>query len=502
MKWRSILIQPFARYIARDISRWSANAVACQDAIFNTLIKKGSLTAFGKDHDFDGIQTYKDFTARVPLRDYEALKPYVERIKKGERDVLWPGLPKYFAKTSGTTSGAKYIPLTPDSMPNHFNTARNALFNYAVKTGNFRFFDGKMIFLSGSPEMDRMGGILTGRLSGIVNHEVPQWVRTNQMPSYATNCIEDWEEKVEAIANETVDQDLRLISGIPPWVQMYYERLLAKSGKSTISELFPNYSVFVYGGVNFSPYRARLEELVGAPIQTVETYPASEGFIAFQDIPGDDGLLLNVNSGLFFEFVPLQEVSAENPRRLRLAEVECGIDYALIINSNAGLWGYSIGDTVSFISLNPYRLKVTGRVKHFISAFGEHVIGKEVEAAMKEVTAQFGLRTVEFTVAPQVTPPEGGLPYHEWFVEFATQPEDLTAVALVLDKAMVGQNIYYEDLIKGQILRPLVLTPLQQDAFREYMKSEGKLGGQNKVPRLSNDRKIADALGPWRMAGE
>jgi len=498
MGWRATILRPFAGFVSRDIRRWSARAVACQDAIRQELVRKAANTRFGRDHDFAGIRDHRDFAQRIPLRDYEGLRPYIERIKQGESDVLWPGKPKYFAKTSGTTSGVKYIPLTRESMPNHFGTARNALFHYAHQTGNFSFFDGKMIFLSGSPEMDVVGGIPTGRLSGIVNHEVPAWLRTSQLPSYPTNCIEDWERKVEAIVGETLHQDMRLISGIPPWVQMYFERLLARSGAASITELFPDFSVFVYGGVNFSPYRARLEELMGRRMDSVETYPASEGFIAFQDLPGEDALLLNANSGIFFEFVPLQDMHLEHPRRLTLGEVETGVDYALVIHSNAGLWGYHIGDTVRFVTLDPYRIRVSGRVSHFISAFGEHVIGKEVETAMEQVATRFGLRIAEFTVAPRIHPPEGGLPCHEWLVEFSSPPEDLPAVAAALDQAMIGQNIYYDDLIKGRILRPLLITPLRTGAFREYMKGLGKLGGQNKVPRLSNDRRIADALDPYR----
>lgn len=494
MKIKSLLLKPVARQIARNIERWSADAPAAQELVFQKLVKKGSRTAFGREHSFDKIGSYNAFRAQVPLRDYEALRPWIERIKLGERDVLWPGLPKYFAKTSGTTSGVKYIPLTRDSMPNHFGTARNALFNYAARTGNFDFVDGKVIFLSGSPELDTVGGIPAGRLSGIVNHEVPAWLRTNQLPSYPTNCIEDWEQKLEAIVDETLGQDMRLISGIPPWVQMYYERLLERSGKRFIKDIFPNFKVFVYGGVNFEPYRAGLESLVGNRLDSVETYPASEGFIAFQDSQTEPGLLLNAASGIFFEFVPVEEVFNENPTRLSLRNVEIGVNYALIINNNAGLWGYSIGDTVEFVSLNPYRLIVTGRVKHFISAFGEHVIGKEVDAAMLAASKAAGVGIVEFTVAPQVAPPEGGLPYHEWFVEFDQQPNDLEHFAQLLDAEMVRQNIYYEDLIKGNILRPLKIVPLPRDAFRQYMKSQGKLGGQNKVPRLANDRKLVEGL--------
>lgn len=502
MGFRSFLVSPFAHHIARSIDRWSARAVECQEKTFRHIVATARDTAFGRDHRFAEIRTYEDFKQAVPVRDYEDLKGYIERIKHGERDILWPGLPAYFAKTSGTTSGVKYIPMSRESTPLHFGTARNAVFNYFARTGRGQWLDGKMIFLSGSPELDEVAGIPTGRLSGISNHLVPAWLRTNQLPSWRTNCIDDWEEKLERIVDETVNADMRLISGIPPWVQMYYEQLLERTGKRTVKEIFPNYSVFVYGGVNFEPYRAKLESLVGGPLDTIETYPASEGFIAFQDTfppshpltHSPPGLLLNADAGMFFEFIPADEIFKENPTRLWLRDVEIGVNYALVLNTNAGLWGYSIGDTVQFVSKNPYRLVVSGRVKHFISAFGEHVIGKEVEESMLPVANAAGVRIVEFTVAPQVNPPEGGLPYHEWLVEFDNPPTDLAAFALDVDARMREQNIYYDDLITGNILRPLKIRPLRRDAFRDYMKSEGKLGGQNKVPRLANDRKIADWL--------
>ncbi len=499
MGFRSFIIQPFAKKIARDIDRWASDAVAAQKDIFNRLIKTGRQTDFGKDHAFEKIQSYEAFKDLVPVRDYEGLRGYIERIINGEKDVLWKGRPMYLAKTSGTTSGVKYIPLTKDSLSNHFGTARNALFNYYARTGKGSWLDGKMIFLSGSPKLEQKGGIPTGRLSGIVNHQVPAWLRTNQLPTYETNCIEDWEEKLEGIVNETLTKDMRLISGIPPWVQMYYERLLERSGQKHIKALFPNFSVFVYGGVNFEPYRASLEELVGKRLDSIETYPASEGFIAFQDSQSEKGLLLNVDSGIFFEFVPAGEIFDENPQRLSLAEVEVGVNYALLLNSNAGLWGYNIGDTVEFVSKNPYRIIVTGRIKHFISAFGEHVIGKEVEAALFAAAKGAGIKIVEFNVSPQVHPPAGGLPFHEWFIEFDKIPSDLEKFSQNLDEEMVRQNIYYEDLIRSKILSPLKITPLERDAFRKYMKNQGKLGGQNKVPRLSNDRKIASQLEQYKL---
>jgi len=494
MGWKSYIIKPFAKYISNDIKKWSSRAVDHQQAIFKMLMKAVENTAFGKDHNLTANTTYDEFKKNVPLREYEQLKPYIERIKKGEENVLWPNRPVYFAKTSGTTSGIKYIPITKESVPNHFNTARNALFNYYIETGNGKWLDKKVIFLSGSPELENINGILTGRLSGISNHMVPNWLKKNQLPSYTTNCIEDWEEKVDKIVEETIHQPMGLISGIPPWVLMYYERLIAITGKHYIKDIFPDYSIFVYGGVNFEPYRSKLEALVGKKIDSVETYPASEGFIAFQDSQQSNGLLLNSNSGIFFEFVPVDEVFNENPTRLSLESIEIGVNYALIINNNAGLWGYSIGDTVQFISKFPHRLLVTGRIKHFISAFGEHVIGKEVEEAILKVVQEFGENIVEFTVAPNINPIEGGMPYHEWFVEFDEFHSDLDLFTKHLDREMTLQNIYYQDLIDGNILQCLKIRLMQKDAFRNYMKSQGKLGSQNKVPRLSNDRKIADDL--------
>ena len=494
MSLKTTIVYQIAKLLSKKVQKDAANAIACQHKIFQTLIRVGKTTAFGKDHNFQNINNYKDFVQQVPLADYEALRPYIDQINQGQSDVLWKGRPRYYAKTSGTTSGAKFIPLTKESIPNHFGTARNAIFHYMAMTGQTDFMDGKMIFLSGSPTLNEMHGIPTGRLSGISNHLVPGWLKKSQLPSYPTNCIEDWETKLDKIVEETAQQDLRLISGIPPWVQMYYERLLAYTGKKTVLEVFPNFSMFVYGGVNFEPYRAKLETLVGGRIPSVETYPASEGFLAFQDRQEDNGLLLNVNSGIFFEFVPVAEAFQENPTRIPLEAVELGVNYAVILNTNAGLWGYQIGDTVQFISKNPYRILVTGRVKHFISAFGEHVIGKEVETAILSVAKDENIRIVEFTVAPQVSPANGATPYHEWFVEFDNLPENLTQFAQKVDDKMCLQNSYYKDLIDGNVLQTLKISPLKPQAFRAYMKSIGKLGGQNKVPRLADNRKIAAYL--------
>ena len=490
---KSILAKPLASVVRRQIDRWSADGIAAQRRQFDALKTALSKTAFGREHGITPRISAAEFRRLVPMRDYEGLRPWVERILAGTHDVLWPGKPLYLAKTSGTTSGVKYIPITRESMPFHISSARNALLCYIAETGRASWLDGSLIFLSGSPVLEEKNGMLSGRLSGIVNHHVPAYLRRSQMPSWETNCIEDWEEKVDRIARETIHKPMTLISGIPPWVQMYFDRLLQLSGKEHIQELFPRFELMVYGGVNFEPYREKMFQTVGNPVPTIETYPASEGFIAFQDRQSEAALLMLLAGGIYYEFVPVSEYFSANPIRLGIEDVELGVNYALVMNTNAGLWGYSIGDTVKFVSKNPYKIVVTGRIKHFISAFGEHVIGEEVERAMTKACAAHGATTVEFTVAPQVNP-ESGPPYHEWLVAFDVLPDDAAAFARTLDQAMQEQNIYYRDLIDGAILKPLKLSMLPKDAFISYMKRQGKLGGQNKVPRLSNDRKIADDL--------
>ena len=489
---KQIAAKIFARIIVIKNRRWVNNPIKAQEKTFKKLIASADKTLFGKDHNFSLIEDPADFAKQVPVRDYEGLRSYVDRIVAGEEDVLWSGKPIYFSKTSGTTSGAKFIPITEESMPTHINAARNALLTYIDYTGKADFLKGKQIFVQGSPELEHKNGIALGRLSGIVAHYVPSYLQKSRMPSWDTNCIEDWEEKVNAIVDETVKEDMTVIGGIPSWVQMYFEKIKSKTNQN-VGELFKNFNLYVYGGVNFEPYKSVFNNLIGRSVDTIELFPASEGFFAYQDVPNQEGLLLLLNNGIFYEFIRVDEIQQENPRRYTLGEVEMGVNYALIISTNAGLWAYNIGDTVRFVSTAPYRLVVTGRIKHFISAFGEHVIGKEVETALKKATEGTSIRIREFTVAPQVNPKEG-LPYHEWCIEFDQEPDDMAVFENALDAEMEQQNVYYQDLIQGKVLRKLVITPIQKQGFEQYMKSIGKLGGQNKVPRLANDRKIADVL--------
>ena len=494
MGWKALLSLPVAKWAIKRLHSNVSNPVAAQQRVFRGLMTAAEDTEFGRDHGLTAQSTMNDFQHSVPVRDYESLKMYVDRAVSGEKDVLWPGSPLYFCKTSGTTSGAKYIPLTKESMPNHLGSARNALLGHIAGTGNASFLDGKMIFLQGSPELAKTtGGVPLGRLSGIVAHHVPSYLQANRLPSWETNCIEDWETKVDAVVRETCAEDLRLVSGIPSWVQMYFERLLEHTGKKTVREVFPNLSLFVHGGVAFGPYAERFRQLLGFDIARVELYPASEGFLAYQDSPNVEGMLLNVSNGIFFEFIPVNRYFDENPPRLTVGEVELGVQYAVVLSTNAGLWGYDIGDTVKFVSLDPLRVVVTGRVKHFTSAFGEHVIAEEVEGAAREAVENHGGVISELHVAPQVAPAEG-LPYHEWVVAFETLPADLEAFSATLDEALQARNPYYRDLIQGAVLRPAVVTSVPADRFTEAMRKRGKLGGQNKIPRLANDRDMADLL--------
>jgi len=493
MSIKSFAAGIFASYVRKKMNKWAENPHDTQEKVFQQLLKKGANTKFGRDHHFQNINTHQDFTKQVPVRDYEELKNYMDLMVSGEEDVLWPGKPLYYAKTSGTTSGAKYIPLTKDSMATHIEAARNAILCYIHDTGNSKFVDGKMIFLQGSPELQEKNGVKLGRLSGIVAHYVPGYLQKNRMPSWETNCIDDWETKVDAIMEETVQEDMSVISGIPSWVQMYFERLIDKTGKK-VGDIFPNFDLFIYGGVNYEPYRAKFEKLIGRRVDSIELYPASEGFFAFQDKQNVHGMLLQLDSGIFYEFIEADKFFEKNAPRLLLKDVEIGVNYVMIISSTAGLWAYNIGDTIQFTSVKPYRVIVSGRIKHFISAFGEHVIAKEVEEALQEAVKDTQAAISEFTVAPQISPDNDELPYHEWFIEFEKEPQDIDHFAGVIDKAMQEQNSYYKDLIDGSILQRLKITKLPPNTFQQYMKSIGKLGGQNKLPRLSNDRKIADKL--------
>lgn len=489
---KSFFAKIFAAHVTKKINTWASKPIETQDKVFKSLIETAKHTTFGKDHHFSSINNHEDFVKKVPVRDYENLKSYVNQVVDGKSDILWPGTPLYFAKTSGTTSGAKYIPITAPSIKAQVEASRNAILMYINETGNSDFVDGKWIFLQGSPVLSEKNGIKLGRLSGISAHYVPSYLLKNRMPSWETNCIEDWETKVDAIVQETLKENMTAIAGIPSWVQMYFEKLV-KERKQKVGEIFENFNLFIFGGVNFEPYRSKFENLIGRKVDSVELYPASEGFFAFQDQQNKKGMLLQLDSGIFYEFIEANTFFEDNPKRITLKDVKIGVNYVIIISTNAGLWAYNIGDTVQFTSLAPFRIIVSGRIKHFISAFGEHVIAKEVDQALIEAVRGTSARVTEYTVAPEINPKEG-LPFHEWFIEFEKEPEDFNQFIKKIDETLQNQNSYYKDLIQGKVLRQLQITKVKKDGFKTYMKTIGKLGGQNKTPRLANDRKIADSL--------
>jgi len=489
---KSFFAKIFAAHVTKKINTWASKPIETQEKVFKSLIASAKHTTFGKDHHFSSIKNHEDFVKKVPVRDYENLKSYVNQVVDGKSDILWPGTPLYFAKTSGTTSGAKYIPITAPSIKAQVEASRNAILMYINETGNSGFVDGKWIFLQGSPVLSEKNGIKLGRLSGISAHYVPSYLLKNRMPTWETNCIEDWETKVDAIVQETLKENMTAIAGIPSWVQMYFEKLVQEKHQK-VGEIFKDFNLFIFGGVNFEPYRSKFENLIGRKVDSIELYPASEGFFAFQDRQNEKGMLLQLDSGIFYEFIEANTFFEDNPKRMTLKDVKIGMNYVIIISTNAGLWAYNIGDTVQFTSLAPFRIIVSGRIKHFISAFGEHVIAKEVDQALIEAVKGTSVRITEYTVAPEINPKEG-LPYHEWFIEFEKEPDDFNLFSQKIDESLQNQNSYYKDLIQGKVLMQLKITQVQKDGFKTYMKTIGKLGGQNKTPRLANDRKIADSL--------
>ena len=490
---KNIVAKFFAFVVVSNIKRSYGRVAKIQAKTLNNLLKTAKKTKFGLDHSFDKINSLEDYAQKVPVRDYEGIKKYIDEIKGGSNDILWPGKPKYLAKTSGTISGAKYIPITKESMPNHILSSRNALLFYIYETGDTSFLDGKTIFLQGSPVLEKINGILLGRLSGIVAHHIPSYLRKNNLPTAKTNSIVDWEEKVNQICNETINENMTVIGGIPPWVQMYFEKLLIKSKKKNIGELFKNLKLYIYGGVNFSPYEKIFNKLIVKEINTIEYYPASEGFFAYQNSQKNKSLLLQYNSGIFYEFIKTEEFDQRNYVRYNISNVETGINYILIVSSNAGLWAYNTGDTVRFTSINPPKILVTGRYKHFISAFGEHVISEEVEQSLSDVCKIKNLYLLEFTVAPEINPKKG-LPFHEWWIEFENPKIELKEIEEILDQKIQERNIYYKDLIKGKILKNLEIRLVKKGGFNKYMNSLGKFGGQNKIPKLSNNRNFVEGL--------
>ncbi|NUM31022.1 MAG: GH3 auxin-responsive promoter family protein [Bacteroidetes bacterium] len=466
--------------------------------IFNELIFKGSRTEFGKIHNFYEIHSVEDYQKNVPLQDYESLKPFIKRMLNGEQHLLWPSEITWFAKSSGTTSDkSKYIPVSFEALEDcQFKGGRDALTFYCSSNPNTKVFQGKGLMIGGSHEINPLSeNMYCGDLSAVIMNNLPFWVNILSTPKPEIALMANWEEKLEKIARATINEDVTSISGVPTWTLLLFKRLLEITGKNTMLDIWPNLELYIHGGVNFAPYREQFKSYIPSPnMHYLETYNASEGFFGIQETPGNEGMLLMVDYGILYEFIPLNELKNENPKALLLDEVETDVNYALVISTNAGLWRYLIGDTIKFLSTNPYKFVITGRTKLYINTFGEELMIENAEAAITMACAETNSVIREFTAGPvflKENEPGG----HEWLIEFEKHPENIDLFAFKLDNHLKSLNSDYEAKRTGNmaISFPRIRT-CKQGVFYNWLKEKGKLGGQNKVPRLSNDRKIIEEI--------
>lgn len=469
-----------------------ADPVGCQETLMRSFVETAKHTAFGKDHGFDEISTYEDFKERVPLRNYEQLLPYIERIKAGEKDILWKGRPVFLGKTSGTTSKTKFIPVTKDSLKNHIGGGQYAPLNYAYHNKKLAFLKGKSLFFSDGHFFEDINGIKAAPISTIGNSCVPWWYRWLRLPSDEINAIPDYKERIGAMIDLAESNDIRIIVAMPVWLLVFLRSLKEKTGKE-FNQLFPNFQLLILSGMDYEPFLPEIKKYINMPFDVFETYPSTEGLLAYQDVLNERGMQLILNNGIFFEFVPVNEVFNENPKRVSLKDVEPGVNYALVLNTNAGLWGYINGDTVRFKSVFPHRIEITGRIAQYISAFGEHVTVEETEKSIAETAAEFGVTIVEYTVAPNIKD-DGNLPYHEWFIEFGKAPADLSAFSASLDKKICARNFSYKDVVTHKAIEPLKITLVPEGGFEKFLKVAGKTGLQQKVPHARNDYQFAGQL--------
>lgn len=491
---KSSLIRPFAWHISRSLVKEQYHILQIQQDIFHKILSKTARTSFGIEFGIEKKMSLDIYNDRLAIRDYEDYIPFINRISQGEKNVLWPRLPQYFVGTSGTTTGVKYIPQTRESLPFHFSTARNAALNYCYQNKLLEIFDGNLLFLSGSPELYMHGKISTGRLSGIINHVIPQWLRTNHLPSLEVNKTANWEDKIHKVVKECLTGDLRMISGIPPWLLMFLEKSLDISGKSTIKDVYPNLKLCIHGGVNFQPYQHRFDALIGKKMHYLDTFPASEGFLGYQLEMGNE-FSLAANAGSFFQFLRFENGQVIKDRIIGLPEVELGQNYAVVMSTFAGFHNYVLGDVIKFTSIDPYRFKYVGRTSAYISAFGEHVTMEDVEWVIEKYAQLEKFTSVtEYTVCPNIQDDVGSKPFHEWFIEFHEIPDNLDEIASTLDKLMMGKNFHYADLRNGNIIAKLQIRLIPPGRFIKSLLANNIIDGQNKIPRIRNDRKIADLL--------
>ena len=482
----------------QQIELFRDNPLMAQLEVFHALIGAAKYTEWGRKFDYSSITDPNIYRDRLPIQDYEDVKPYVERLRKGEQNLLWPTDIRWFAKSSGTTHDrSKYIPVSREALEDcHYKGGKDLIALHYEQFPESKLFQGKSLVLGGSSTIEQLRpDAYTGDLSAIIIKNLPIWVEIKRTPVKETALLENWEEKIEKMAVETIREDVRCIAGVPSWTLVLLKRILEITGKRNIMEVWPNLELFMHGGVSFRPYRAQFEAIIPSPTMNyLESYNASEGFFGIQDRRGADDLLLMLDYGIFFEFMPLEEVGKEKPRTLLLEEVETDRQYALVISTNGGLWRYMPGDTIRFTSTRPYRIQVSGRTRSFINAFGEELIVDNADRGIEAACNETGAIVTEYTAAPVYMDNDarGG---HEWVIEFEKDPSDLARFVEVLDRTMRQINSDYDAKRRGDMaLRMPLLHSVPRGTFHAWMKSRGKLGGQNKVPRLSNDRTYIEPL--------
>lgn len=497
----SIISPAFKGYIKlrqSAIDNFMHNPIDTQQQVFNDLIGSAQFTEYGKKYDFEHVSGISEFQKTVPINDYESLKPYIQRILEGNQNILWPSPITWFAKSSGTTSDkSKFIPVSKESLDdNHFRGGKDVLALYLREYPQSNLTSGKCLLLGGSHQINQLSAAsFFGDLSAVMLQNMPLAGQLFRLPEMSIALMAEWEEKIERMAHSTIRENVTYIAGVPTWTIVLIKRIFEITGKTNLLEVWPNLELYIHGGVNFTPYRRQFEQFIpSSKMRYRETYNASEGFFAAQDREDEEGMLLFLNHGIFYEFMPTEEYGKEKPRTLTLKDVELYKNYALVISTNGGLWRYLVGDTIQFTSLDPFRIKVSGRLKHYINAFGEEVIVDNADSAIAAACAETGAIVVDYSAAPvYMTGDNTGA--HEWVIEFERLPVSLERFTTILDESLKAINSDYEaKRHKDMALRMPIVHQMPKDGFKRWLKDKGKLGGQHKVPRLSNERKYLEEM--------
>jgi hypothetical protein len=497
MKLLSSSISRLARLRYWRIEQWLSNPITVQREVLQDLVTHGQYTEFGRKYGFDELFSIRKFKDTVPIHEYNDLKPYIERIMEGEENVLWNTPVSWFAKSSGTTSDkSKFIPITQESLEDcHFQSAKDVLTLYYNSNTESDLLTGKALVIGGSHQISQVNeNMQYGDLSAVLLQNTPMWANWIRTPELSIALMDEWEQKIEQLAQSTIEEDVTSISGVPTWTLILIKRILAITGKETLKEVWPNLELYIHGGVSFTPYKEQFRKYIGEGCTYLEMYNASEGFFAAQDNPEEDGMLLFLENGIFYEFMPIAEYGKSNPQTIGLNKVVIGENYALVISTNGGLWRYLVGDTIQFVSLDPYKIKVSGRLKQYINAFGEEVIADNADKAIAIASAKTGLMVNDYTAAP-IYFGDQNQGAHEWLIEFDNKPSSTDAFAYELDCALKSLNSDYEAKRYKDIALSLpVVHALDNGVFNAWLKQQGKLGGQHKIPRLSNERKYIESI--------